>query len=528
MTSKLNEEQKEIALLADEYSLRNDDVVSAFVQIPYALINSEIQGESKDLLAELTQIRRDYIIYKKGAPFSTEGTNGKYVAASLRYKMASSLVNKEARFLFSETPDIDVMPKGLTGPITESIKEQLQVWNDLVKSVLDQNMFPDQLLKAAKDCFIGKRVAALVNFNEEDGITLTFLPSLQFLYETKESNPNIIRKFVAFVVMNNVMSAKDRRIFKKKYELSQDGSVVLTEGIYDGVGTLVESLAEGRVIEGLDQIPAVVFINDGLTGEEKGESEIETLQDFEKWYSRLSSADIDAERKSMNPTKYTIDMAPESTKDLSTGAGAYWDLQSDQNLDTVHPSVGILEPAMNYSDTLKQTLDRIKTVGYEQVDMPNITLETMTGAITSGKALKAVYWPLIVRCKEKMKMWGPKLQDLVSLIVKGSRAFPEIARLYTDDPLSDLELEVQVKQNLPLPEDEAEEKQLDIAEVEAKVMSRKAYMKKWRGLSDSEVEEELRQIALERQMIEDSELFPEMPGTGAGGSPLDIPAYGEV
>ena len=290
----------------------------------------------------------------------------------------------------------------------------------------------------------------------------------------------------------------------------------------------VESLAEGMVIEGLDQIPAVVFINDGLTGEERGESEIETLQDFEKWYSRLSSADIDAERKSMNPTKYTIDMAPESTKDLSTGAGAYWDLQSDQNLDTVHPSVGILEPAMNYSDTLKQTLDRIKTVGYEQVDMPNITLETMTGAITSGKALKAVYWPLIVRCKEKMKMWGPKLQDLVNLIIKGSRVFPEIARIYTDDPLSDLELEVQVKQNLPLPEDEAEEKQLDIAEVEAKVMSRKAYMKKWRGLSDSEVEEELRQIALERQLIDDAELFPEMPGPEAQGSVLDVPVYGEV
>ena len=518
MTNKINEEQKQIALMADEYSNENIDTISAFIQIPYALINSEVEGEGKDLLAELTQIRKDYIIYKKGAPFSTEGTNGKYVAASLRYKMASSLINKEARFLFSETPDIDIMPRGTEGGLTETYKVNLQRWNTFIDMVLKKNMFDDTLLKAAKDCFIGKRVAALVNFNEEDGITITFLPSLQFIYETKDNNPNVIRKFVAYMVINNVFSNTERRIFKKKYELDEQGRVILTEGLYDGAGTLITSYAEEVVIEGLTQIPAVVFINDGLSGEEKGESEIELLQDFERWYSRLSSADIDAERKSMNPTKYTIDMEGNSTKDLSTGAGAFWDLQSDQNLDNAHPSVGILEPGMNYSNSLKQTLDRIKTVGYEQVDMPNITLETMTGNVTSGKALKAIYWPLIVRCKEKMKMWGPKLQDLITIIVEGALAFPYISQKYISEPLEKIDYDVEVKQNLPLPEDEAEEKQLDIAEVEAKVMSRKAYMKKWRGLSDAEVEEELQQIALERQMIEDTELLPEIGNSMVGGN----------
>ena len=510
----MNEEQKQVALMADEYE--NVETISVFTQIPYSLISSEIKGEESDTLAELTRIKKNYIIYKKGASFSTEGTNGKYVAASLRYKMASSLINKEARFLFSETPDIDVMPKGVEGGLTETYKTNLQRWNTFIDTVLRKNMFDDILLKAAKDCFIGKRVAALVNFNEDDGITITFLPSLQFIYETKDNNPNVIKKFVAYVVLNNVLSNKDKRIFKKKYVLNENNQVVLTEGLYDGVGSLIESYAEDVVIEGLTQIPAVVFINDGLSGEEKGESEIELLQDFERWYSRLSSADIDAERKSMNPTKYTIDMEGNSTKDLSTGAGAFWDLQSDQNLDNAHPSVGILEPNMNYSDSLKQTLDRIKTVGYEQVDMPNITLETMTGAITSGKALKAVYWPLIVRCKEKMKMWGPKLQDLISIIIEGALLFPHISHKYIAEPLEKIDYEIEVRQNLPLPEDEAEEKSLDIAEVEAKVMSRKAYMKKWRGLSDIEVEEELRQIALERQLIEDSEMFPSGINSGYG------------
>ena len=60
---------------------------------------------------------------------------------------------------------------------------------------------------------------------------------------------------------------------------------------------------------------------------------------------------------------------------------------------------------------------------------------------------------------------------------------------------------------------------MDLAEVESKTMSRKAYMKKWRGLTDDEVQEELEQIALERQLIEDSSFA----GTAAGA---DKPPYG--
>ena len=179
-------------------------------------------------------------------------------------------------------------------------------------------------------------------------------------------------------------------------------------------------------------------------------------------------------------------------------------MQSDQNLDKPTPNVGMLESSMGYSDALKTSLDRIKTTAYEQVDMPNITLETMVGSITSGKALKAIYWPLIVRCKEKMKTWGPQLSNIVKIIIEGSLVYPNCIERYTDEALSPVAYEVDVVGNTPLPEDEIEEKQTDLAEVTAQVMSRKSYMKKWRNLTDDEVQEELEQIALEREMIEDS------------------------
>ncbi len=498
------------------------EVLTAFNRIPYALINAEITGAAKDTLDELTQICKYYKVYKKGASFTVEGTNGDYVPAKLKYKMAASLINKEARFLFAEPPDITVEPKGDVGKITDEAKTALTVMNDVVKTILDSNKFEESLIKAAKDCFIGKRVAGLVNFNEEDGVTITFLPSTQFIYDTKIGNANVLTKFVCFIIVKDSITLSEKRIFKKKYELDEEGTVYLEEVLYDGTGAPIETITEFQPTL-MPIIPASIFINDGLTGEENGESEIDLLQDYEEWYSKLSNADIDAERKSMNPIRYTIDMESNSTKKLSSSAGSFWDLQSDQNLDNPNPSVGMLESGMSYSDSLKTSLDRIKTVGYEQIDMPNITLESMQGAITSGKSLKAIYWPLIVRCKEKMKMWGPQLRALTDIIIQGALVYPNCITKYTNDVVTPVDYEIKVEQNTPLPEDEIEEKNMDLAEVESKTMSRKAYMKKWRGLTDDEVDEELEQIALERQMIEDSSFMTGNNEPYPSNSPADEP-----
>ena len=484
------------------------EILTAFNHIPYALINAEISGGAKDTLDELTEICRYYKVYKKGASFTVEGTNGDYVPAKLNYKMAASLINKEARFLFAEPPDITVEPKGDVGKVTEDAKKALTVMNDLVKTVLDANKFEEALIKAAKDCFIGKRVAGLINFNEDDGVTVTFLPSTQFIYDTKVGNPNVLTKFVCFIIVKNSITLSEKRIFKKKFELVDD-VVYLEEILYDGAGKELEVVTEYQETL-MPMIPATIFINDGLTGEDTGESEIEILQDDESWYSKLSNADIDAQRKSMNPTKYTIDMESNSTKNLSTAAGALWDLGSDQNLDKPHPAVGMLEPSMSYSSSLDTTLKRVKKSAYNQVDMPDI--EEVQATITSGKALKAIYWPLIVRCKEKMKMWGPQLRQMVNIIIQGAMVYPNCIERYIDDVISPVAYEISVVGNLPIPEDEIEEKNMDLSEVESKTMSRKAYMKKWRGLTDDEVQAELEQIALERQMIEDSSFSP------AGGS----------
>ncbi len=510
----LDEEGKVI-----EAEQNSTEVISAFNRIPYSLINQEATRPARDLLAEFTEIARDYKVYEKGASFFTEGSNGDYTPSNMHYKMSASLVDKEARFLFAEAPDISVTDSSDSTKPSEDAKQVLDNINGMLQAIFKENMFDGQLLKAAKDCFIGKRVAGLVNFND-DGVTINFLPATQFIYEYKLGTKEL-EKFVAFIIVRDAINLSDRKIFMKKYQLveqpiGQDDKVYLTEAMYDGGGHLLEQYEEDQELM-IPFIPAVVILNDGLTGDIYGKSEIEILKDYESWYAKLANADADAERKSMNPIKYTVDMDSRSTKNLSTAAGAYWDLGSDQNLDHPSPSVGSIESNMAYSGALKTTLDRIKTVGYEQVDVPNITLESMTGAITSGKALKAVYWPLIVRCKEKMKTWGPQLEKMVRQIIECAVAFPECISKYVNGPVYGVPYEIHIDQKLPLPEDEVEEKTMDLSEVQSNTMSRKSYMKKWRDLTDEEVQDELNQMALERQLIDDAS-FPTVDMSSTGES----------
>lgn len=497
--------------MLESESIKNNniEVLSNFNRIPYSLINAEVEGSATGTLEELSSIVKYYKIYENGADFDIEGTNGDYIGSDLKYKSSRALINKEARFLFGEAPSIKIEAKGDIGKIGDESKDALTTLNDLITTILDDNNFEDKLVKGAKDCFIGKRVACLANFNNEDGVTVQFIPSTQFLYDTKLGNNDVLTKFICFIIIKESTVQAERRIFKKKYELDESGNVWLEEILYDGAGVQVEEVTKRRTVS-LKRIPAVIIANDGLTGNTDGESEIETLNDYESWYSKLSNGDIDAERKSMNPIKYTIDMDTSSTKDLRSSAGSYWDLLSDQNLDNPHPSVGALESSMGYSSSLDTTLKRLKTTQYEQVDMPNVTLESLQGAITSGKSLKAIYWGLIVRCKEKMKVWGPQLQTIIDIIIEGAFAYEDCIKRYITDPLTQVAYKITIDQKMPLPEDEVEQKTVDLAEVQANTMSKKAYMKKWRDLTDEEVDEEIRQIAYERQMIEDN--F--MPGVG--------------
>lgn len=476
-------------------------IVTAYTQIPYTVFATELSGSLKnDFNAEITEIMGYYQAYQKGAEFSTEGTNGDYVPSDTRYRKIKDLIDKEARFLFSIPPTFTVNPNA-TG-ISEQEREANTQLNSFLITVLNKIQFNSDLVKSAKDCFIGKRVACMLNFNETEGISATFLNATEFLYQFKGKE---LQKIVAIFIIQDSSNKADQIIKKKIYEMGEDGFCYVEEALYTGTGQLKEEGRLERTKTLFQRIPAVVILNDGLTSDDRGASDVETLLEYEGTYSKLANSDIDSERKSMNPIRYAIDASDNSTKNLSSSPGSFWDIQSNQQgSDPKNASVGMLEAGMNYANALKITLDRIENTMFSQLEIPNINSEKLQGVITSGKALKALYWSLIVRCNEKMLIWGPALQYIADIIIEGAKLYPESARVMTDIEVPDIVYKVQVENNYPLPEDEVEEKTMDLAEVSAQTMSRKAYMKKWRNLTDEEVQAELQQIALERQMLEDS------------------------
>lgn len=471
-----------------------------FGPIPANLMQEELTGlYGSDVLKEINEILGYYEVYNKGADFVPEGSQD-YVPASLNYKYIRTLINKEAAFMFAKP--LDFVVKTVNQDDDEAVRRDITVLQTFLNNVLKKNMFNGKILKAGKDCFIGKRIAIVLNFNDE-GISISFLPSTEFVYETDEVDTDKVTKLVAFYIRKDSSNKLEQEIFKKKYWMGTDGFCHVHEAIYDGTGKPKEIVIEDLTTK-FTYVPGVVVVNEGLTGDVDGESDVAQIDEYESWYSRLGSADIDSMRKGMNPIRYTRDMDSKSTENLPISAGAYWDLISDQNLDNPQPDQGIIPSELGYSEPLEKTMERLKKAMHSQLSIPDVSADKLQGVISSGKTFKAIYWELIIRCEEKLTAWKPALEFIANTIIEGAMLYPESAKYYTDEKLPVVKYNIEVENNYPIPEDEEAEKEVDLLEVNAQTMSRKSYMKKWRGLTDKEADDELRQIALERELLEDS------------------------
>lgn len=478
----------------------------AHTSIPYGILQDVNKLSGGTFTSELEEIYGFYDTYKLGATFNPDNNNGDYIHSELLYKKIKTLIDKEARFMFSKPPTITIESASVDELSDLELKD-ISTLNMFVSKVLETNKFNSNIIKAEKDCQIGRRICIVVNVNET-GIDIDFLNAKEFYYEFEGKE---LSRLVIFSLLKDSANVKDRRYIKKHYRL-EDGKCKISQQVYDGSGTEVEddeyAALNEDIMTNLSFIPAVVLFNEGLLNDILGVSVVEEQEEYEKSYSKLANTDIDTQRKSMSPVKYTIDASEGSTKNLSSGPGAYWDIQSDDNgIAQKQASVGILENSMSYSEPLKNTLDRVKSVMYEEASMPDVNSEQLLGLMTSGKAMRAIYWDLTVKCDEKMLYWIPAIRFVVNTVISFGRENQQWMKKYISESIPMVEYDVRIENNYSLLDDENEEKAIDLQEVESKTLSRKSYMKKWRNLNDSKIEEELRQIAYEREILEDSQLF---------------------
>lgn len=467
-----------------------------------------------DMIRRLGQIENYYHIYEHGARFETD-TGGDYSPAVLPSRQIKQLIRREAQFLFGKTPGLlvscpDEVKDAAGGKPNE---DATQAYLD---AVLKANHWPDKLIKGARDCFIGGRVAIKVNISQ-DRVGITFVPADGFAYETALDDVDTITRVVLFCTMQDDEDRARQRIWIQKYWMD-GGRCHLSERITDGYGQAVEwDGAKEDEDTGLDRIPVYVVVNDGLSGDLDGVSEIVDLMQDDSWYGRLKSANIDSLRGGMNQITWLSGADPECTKTFTRRPGAVWDIKGDlaqagDGSPTVQ--VGTLSNDFAYAAAFGDTLATIRRDMHDLTGVPDLDLDTTKGIITSGKGLKALYWPLICRCEEKMTAWRPALEWLAGLLLYAAEVYPAIRQTYGD--FAPARNEITVENQYPLPEDEDAEKQLDLAEVNAQARSIKSYLLKWggpdcKGMSEDDADAEIAQIARERQILENSGIVDEMP-----------------
>lgn len=466
------------------------------------IINAELGGlYGSEVIKEMNDIIKLYEIYEgSGQDWSTDETD--YIPTKKKTNYIKKLIKEESRFLFGKTPTFTVQVED------DAQHDQVEEISEHIKKILKNNLFSEKLIKGARDCFIGKRVAIKLHADTvTKSIRIMFVPSLEFVYEPFEDRVDELKKIIFFHQMNQEQDKAKQVIWKQKYEMVETRSkeskmlnvkCILNEGFYDGYGRLIETLSENVDLK-LSGIPAYVILNDGLSGDLKGESDVEEILDNGTAYNKLASEDIDALRKGMNRIIYGTDVDSFASKKFKLKPGAYWDVAtSPMASEGKQAQIGTVETDFNYNERMENTLNRIKSDMHEVLNIPMINNQDLKGMMTSGKSMKALYWQLITRCEEKMKAWGPALEWMIKAILEMTEVY-NIATLPKIDNLV-----VEVENQYPLQEDEDSEMTLDMQKVNSQVMSRKSFIKKWNNATDEIADEELKQIQLEKQLLEDS------------------------
>lgn len=426
------------------------------------IISTELSGlYGQKVLEDMGQIIALYDFYDGGGQQWQTATGLDYQPTKLVTNMCKKLIKREARFMFGRTPEIT-----LRSPDGELLDREQRA----IEKVLEDSSFPERLLKGLRDCLIGKRVAIKLTGGIDEDISVQIRPSLEFVYETFDDDTDRLKKIIFFYSLNDSHSPGQQRIWRQKYEMGGN-RCFLTEGVYDGTGKVVEG-GECRNT-GLDFIPCRVVLNDGLTGDLCGESDVAEIIDSQRCYNRMKSDDIDALRFNMFPQRVAVDADSASLDNMILAPGALVDLVTDpaRGDDGNQASLSMLESQFGYDARFENAISRIKQDMHELLGVPNVSLEQLKGLAQSGRAMRALYWELEERCEERWTVWEPALRWMC-------RSILAMLSAYGDEPYRS-DAVVHIEHLYPIPEDEEIERELDLREVEAGVRSAKSYREKW-------------------------------------------------
>lgn len=435
--------------------------------------------------------------------------------------ITKKLMKKQKRFMTSVSPDI------VLSSVDDIDKDKVEDKRILLDTILDNGKFWNKFSKAFLDCTIGKRVLLVLNIDEEDEccpIKFRFYTMPEFTYEYDPNDVDkLLRVQIAYQDKDTVGKIQqEQRWHKWIYEMREDGYCWCTYEIVDGTNTIafVEVPVSPQINEEVDssstqvelheewntmltQLPCKVIFNDGLTGDIRGASDIKDLMDMAMDYNRTVSDYRDALRFKMFEQPVFIDADSTSLQNIKIAPNAIIDLKSDPTLGDGSSSSSIAKAQMlsstfNFQAAADAYLERLKKDMYECMDQP---LPESLVNVASGKALRMLNDDLISRCEEKWQEWDEAilwLLDLIETVVVEGGYYKDLPNI----ECMSLETTCVLNHNYPIPDDEAETKEIAIKEVEAQVRSHQSYIREFG--SQNEADKEFQEILDEVDQINQS------------------------
>lgn len=500
---------------------------------------------------ELPEVKQYYEFYD-GRPYREkddlgESTGQLWAVSDRDYtptreirNLTKKLINKQGRFMTSVPPTL-VLSSYQDKPNREGIDKKRAI----IEQQLVDTKFWNKFGKAFLDCTIGKRVllcmlADVDNMgNPTGGVKFRFYTMPEFIYEYDENDIDILKKVqIAYQDKNTVGKiAKDQRWHKWTYEMREDNNCWATYEIVDGTNitaftvitnTTDDGKEEEQTVElkqewntGLQELPCKVILNDGLTGDIRGSSDIKDLMDMAMDYNRTMSDYRDALRFKMFEQPVFVDVKSSCLKDVKIAPNTIIDLKSDPTLGdgTTNSSTAraeMLSSTFNFQSAADSYLTSLKKDMYELMEQP---LPESLIDIPSAKALKMIYYDLITRCEEKWRVWDEVLLWVVHMF----ELYASLGVLQNVEDVNVLAIETIASwsHNYPIPDDDDSMRTLAIQEVEANVRSHKSYIEEFGNSEDAAEEfdriiEEMGTIQNTQNMMSDFGDMGSAPGEGEG------------
>lgn len=500
---------------------------------------------------ELPEVKQYYEFYD-GRPYREkddlgESTGQLWAVSDRDYtptreirNLTKKLINKQGRFMTSVPPTL-VLSSYQDKPNREGIDKKRAI----IEQQLVDTKFWNKFGKAFLDCTIGKRVllcmlADVDNMgNPTGGVKFRFYTMPEFIYEYDENDIDILKKVqIAYQDKNTVGKiAKDQRWHKWTYEMREDNNCWATYEIVDGTNitaftvitnTTDDGKEEEQTVElkqewntGLQELPCKVILNDGLTGDIRGSSDIKDLMDMAMDYNRTMSDYRDALRFKMFEQPVFVDVKSSCLKDVKIAPNTIIDLKSDPTLGdgTTNSSTAraeMLSSTFNFQSAADSYLTSLKKDMYELMEQP---LPESLIDVPSAKALKMIYYDLITRCEEKWRVWDEVLLWVVHMF----ELYASLGVLQNVEDVNVLAIDTIASwsHNYPIPDDDDSMRTLAIQEVEANVRSHKSYIEEFGNSEDAAEEfdriiEEMGTIQNTQNMMSDFGDMGSTPGEGEG------------